>query len=242
MKKIILTFITTVFLLVGFGNLGVFSAGCGINANVGSTQSGSGFLVNTNINTDGLDETKTYILVENISGHIDNHVVKSFSPPSTRELQISFDATSGSTGDKINLWIEEAGVEAAPQICSYQTTLQTSSAPNSYNNLPVNPGSNSATCSGGTGINTAIGCIPFGDHNQLIGFFLKWGIGIGGGIAFLLILAAGFQIMTSRGDPKRLQAGQELMTSAIAGLLLLIFSVVILRIIGFDIFNISAFK
>src|SRR5258708_3928306 len=98
------------------------------------------------------------------------------------------------------------------------------------------------TCNGGTSINTAIGCIPFGNQNALIGFFLKWGIGIGGGIAFLLILMAGFQIMTSRGDPKRLQAGQELMTSAISGLLLLIFSLVILRIIGFDIFSINAFK
>lgn len=110
-------------------------------------------------------------------------------------------------------------------------------------NLPIS--NDSVQCSTSTvqnGINTAIGCIPFGDQNALIGFFLKWGIGIGGGIAFLLILAAGFQIMTSRGDPKRLQAGQELMTSAIAGLLLLIFSVVILRIIGFDIFNIRVFK
>jgi hypothetical protein len=94
----------------------------------------------------------------------------------------------------------------------------------------------------GVGIDTAIGCIPFGDQNQLIGFFLRWGIGIGGGIAFLLILMAGFQIMTSRGDPKRLQAGQEMMTSAIAGLLLLIFSLVILRIIGFDILGIVSFK
>jgi Na+/melibiose symporter-like transporter len=101
---------------------------------------------------------------------------------------------------------------------------------------------NGITCGGGASVNTAIGCIPFGSQNALIGFFLKWGIGIGGGIAFLLILMAGFQIMTSRGDPKRLQAGQELMTSAISGLLLLIFSLVILRIIGFDIFSINAFK
>lgn len=103
--------------------------------------------------------------------------------------------------------------------------------------------SGNITCgSDGTSINTAIGCIPFGDQNLLIGFFLKWGIGIGGGIAFLLIIVAGFQIMTSRGDPNRLKAGQELMTSAIAGLLLLIFSLAILQIIGFDILKIDAFK
>jgi len=93
------------------------------------------------------------------------------------------------------------------------------------------------TCSvdGKKGINTAIGCIPIEDSNSLIGFILKWAIGVGGGIAFLLIVLAGFQIMTSSGNPDRLKAGQELMTSAIAGLILLIFSVFILRIIGVDI-------
>lgn len=115
-----------------------------------------------------------------------------------------------------------------------------------------NPNLNSGiTCTptgGGTGISTAIGCIPIanatGDNGQnlLIGFILKWAIGIGGGIAFLLILAAGFQIMTSRGDPNQLKAGQELMTSAIAGLLLLVFSIIILRIIGFDILQIKIFQ
>lgn len=99
------------------------------------------------------------------------------------------------------------------------------------------------TCgSDGLSVNTAIGCIPFGNQNELIGFFLKWGLGIGGGIAFILLLLGGFQIMTSRGDPNRLKAGQELLTSAIAGLLLLIFSLVILRIIGFDILKIQAFQ
>lgn len=96
-------------------------------------------------------------------------------------------------------------------------------------------GTQELTCQGGEGINTAIGCIPISDSNALIGFLLRWAIGVGGGIAFLLIVVAGFQIMTSTGNPERLKAGQELMTSAIAGLIMLIFSVFILRIIGIDI-------
>lgn len=90
-------------------------------------------------------------------------------------------------------------------------------------------------------INTAIGCIPVQDTNEFIGFILKWAIGIGGGIAFLLIIFAGFQIMTSAGNPERLQAGRELLTSAIAGLILLVFSVFILRIIGVDILQLPGF-
>ena len=91
-------------------------------------------------------------------------------------------------------------------------------------------------------INTAIGCVPITDQNALVGWILGWAIGIGGGIAFILILIAGFQIMTSAGDPKKLQAGQELLASAIGGLILLIFSVFILRFIGVDILEIPGFE
>jgi hypothetical protein len=93
----------------------------------------------------------------------------------------------------------------------------------------------------GTGINTAIGCIPVLNNDNgtaFATFVLKWAIGIGGGIAFLLILYGGFMVMTSAGNPERLKAGQELLTSAIFGLLLLIFSVFILNFIGIKILGI----
>jgi hypothetical protein len=75
----------------------------------------------------------------------------------------------------------------------------------------------------------------------LLSFILKWAIGIGGGIAFLLMLYAGFMIMTASGDPERLKAGQELLTSAIVGLILLIFSIFILKFIGIDILGLGSF-
>lgn len=107
--------------------------------------------------------------------------------------------------------------------------------------VPRTSSSNTVGCDDdiNKGINTAIGCIPITDQNALVGFILRWAIGVGGGIAFILILVAGFQIMTSRGDPKRLQAGQELLTSAIGGLILLIFSVFILKFIGIDILQLG---
>lgn len=66
-------------------------------------------------------------------------------------------------------------------------------------------------------------------------------MGIGGGIAFLLILYSGFMIMSATGNPERLKAGQELLTSAISGLILLIFSVFILKFIGIDILGLCKF-
>lgn len=90
----------------------------------------------------------------------------------------------------------------------------------------------------GCGIDTAIGCIPVSDTNSFMGWILGWAIGVGGGIAFLLIVYASFMVMTSQGVPDRLKAGQELLTSAISGLIMLIFSVFILNFIGIDILGI----
>ncbi len=95
---------------------------------------------------------------------------------------------------------------------------------------------------GSGGINTAIGCLSVLDGQEaFLGAILKWGVGVGGGIAFLLIVYSGFMIMSSAGDPERLKAGQELLTSAISGLILLIFSIFILRFIGIDILGLGAF-
>lgn len=104
----------------------------------------------------------------------------------------------------------------------------------------TNPGTALAQdvlCPGG-GINTAIGCVPIDNTNNFIGWVLGWAIGIGGGIAFLLIVAASFMIITSSGNPERLKAGQELLTSAIMGLIMVIFSIFVLELIGVDILRI----
>lgn len=97
------------------------------------------------------------------------------------------------------------------------------------------------TCDGGQGINTAIGCIPLGNQNAFLGFILKWAIGVGGGVAFILVVYSSFLIITSSGNPERLKAGQELLTSAIMGVILLVFSVFILKVIGVDILGITGF-
>ena len=87
---------------------------------------------------------------------------------------------------------------------------------------------------------TAIGCIPT-TPSGFIEKFLGLGIGLAGGIAFLLIVFSGFQMITSTGNPERLNAGKELLTSAISGLILIIFSIFLLRLIGIDILGLPGF-
>jgi hypothetical protein len=74
-----------------------------------------------------------------------------------------------------------------------------------------------------------------------LGEILKWAVGVGAGIAFLMIIYSGFMIMTATGDPKRMQAGKELLTSAVSGLVLIILSIFILNVIGVDILRLCKF-
>jgi hypothetical protein len=105
--------------------------------------------------------------------------------------------------------------------------------------VPYNAG---LWCDPWTGtLNTAVGCLPIFDQTSFLSTLLVWAVGIGGGIAFLLIIYAGFMIMTASGNPERLKAGQELITSAISGLILLIFSIFILKFIGVDILGLCKF-
>ena len=61
-----------------------------------------------------------------------------------------------------------------------------------------------------------------------------------GGI--IIIIYAGYILMTSRGDKEKLAAARETLTSAIVGLLFIILSIVILEIIGVDILQLPGFS
>jgi hypothetical protein len=91
-------------------------------------------------------------------------------------------------------------------------------------------------------IETALGCVYVESPDFFIAWILKFAIGIGGGIAFLLMIFGVFQIITSAGDPERLKAGKELITSALIGLLMIIFSVFLLQLIGTQILQIPGWK
>lgn len=81
---------------------------------------------------------------------------------------------------------------------------------------------------------TAIGCLRAGEPKDLLGQILGWAVIVGGFIAFMMIVYSGFQITTAAGDPKRVQAAQQTLVSAISGLLLIIFSIILLNFVGLN--------
>lgn len=83
-------------------------------------------------------------------------------------------------------------------------------------------------------VNTAFGKIST-DPAELVNTLLTIAIGVAGGIAFLLIVYGGFRMAFSQGDPKAVQEARDIITSAIVGLLLIVFSVFLLNLIGVDI-------
>lgn len=92
------------------------------------------------------------------------------------------------------------------------------------------------------GIWSGIGCIR-GDFRRFVQeTVLGYGVGIAGSLALLCILYAAFSIQTSRGNPEQIKKAQELLTSCIMGLLLIIFSVFILRIIGVNLLRLPGFS
>ncbi len=66
--------------------------------------------------------------------------------------------------------------------------------------------------------------------------------GICGGIAFLSVLYGSVLILTSSGDPKKLKNGKDTILYSLIGLFLVIFSVFLLRVVGYDILRIPGFR
>jgi len=95
-------------------------------------------------------------------------------------------------------------------------------------------------CASKSGVWTAIGCIET-TQEGIVGSVVKLGLGVGGGVVLLMILGASFKLSTSKGDPKATDEAKEMITSAIGGLLFIIFAMVLVRTIGIDILKIPGF-
>lgn len=105
--------------------------------------------------------------------------------------------------------------------------------------LPLEIGGYTGT---GGGIWTGIGCVK----TTLTTFIQETVFGIGIGLAGLVALGcmiySAFLLQTSQGNAEKITTAQDMMKSCIFGLLLIIFSVFILRVIGVNILQIPGFN
>ncbi len=79
---------------------------------------------------------------------------------------------------------------------------------------------------GGTQL-TSTSTLPY-----LIQYIYEWGIAVGGLATFIALVSAGFQYLTSAGDPTKMGEARSKITSAILGLVLLLSSWLILNTIN----------
>lgn len=89
-----------------------------------------------------------------------------------------------------------------------------------------------------TGFGIAFSTTPEGFIKSLFSLIL----GLAGGVALILIIYAGYKLMRSQGDPEAVKAAKELITSAVIGLLFIIFSLVILQTLSVNILKIPGFS
>jgi hypothetical protein len=88
---------------------------------------------------------------------------------------------------------------------------------------------------------TVVGCIsssPGGFTQSTLRILMS----IVGGLSFLALLYGGGLLLTSRGNPEKLESGKGVIVKAIIGLFLTLFAVFILRFIGIEILSLPGFN
>lgn len=96
-------------------------------------------------------------------------------------------------------------------------------------------------CAATNGMWTGLGCVPLSLKTFITNYLFSFGVSVAGLIALFCIIYSAFQLQTSQANPEKIKKAQENLTSCIVGLLLIIFSVFILRLIGVDILKIHGF-
>lgn len=72
-----------------------------------------------------------------------------------------------------------------------------------------------------------LACIPIVFKN-----IIEWALILAGVVALFLIIYAGFKFVTSKGDPQEVDGAKKIITYAIIGILIILFSFAILNLIA----------
>lgn len=92
------------------------------------------------------------------------------------------------------------------------------------------------------GVWTGLGCVQGTVGGFIRDTVFSLGVGLAGGVSLLCLIYSAFMMQSSQGNPEKLKKAQEMITSCIMGLMLIIFSIFILRLIGVNILRIPGFK
>lgn len=92
------------------------------------------------------------------------------------------------------------------------------------------------------GFYTGIGCVPLSLPTFISSVILGPVIGLVGLIAFGMLIYSAFILQTSQGNPEKVKKAREILTGSIVGLIFIILSVFILRLIGVNILGLPGFS
>lgn len=96
-------------------------------------------------------------------------------------------------------------------------------------------------CANSNGLLTGLGCIKTDYASFISEFLLRMGIGFGGLFSLGCIIVSAIRIQTSGGETEKISAAQEQIKACLLGLMLVMFSILLLKIIGVSILGIPGF-
>ncbi len=90
-------------------------------------------------------------------------------------------------------------------------------------------------------IDPTLPCVPE-DPVGFVSVIYQIGLGFIGFVALLYLIIGGYHVLTSQGDPAKLQTGKKYIFYAIAGIILAIFGFTIMQIVASGILHIPGFE
>lgn len=103
------------------------------------------------------------------------------------------------------------------------------------------PCAEAITTNGCEKIDSAIGTLGTSPE-VVVGRIFSVLMSISGGIAVLIFMSSGYRLMTSQGNPEGIKNSQEMIVSAMTGLLFVILSYALLGFIGNDLLKLPGFN
>lgn len=173
---------------------------------------------------------------------------KDFPKPTSSETDFSFSSQDIKSPQPVTFCVDVKGKSRTGSNCitlNFTAGPPTDTTCKATNTNPSQRANNAPPC--GTDIKTAecetaIGKIDVKSPQDFVKQIFSYVLVIAGIGTVILFIYSGYILMTSGGDKQKVQGARETITSAIAGLLFIIFSIALLEFIGVDILKFPGFN